>query len=68
MPKTSDDYRPCRIIQPDGKTTRGNVLHVNLMHPETAVEKLRGGKIAWVEDSQAEAVLAMWKGDAAHGA
>ncbi len=63
MGKTSDDYRPCVIIDPSGKTRRGNVLHVNLMQPETAVETLRTGKIAWVKETDAEAIISQWKGN-----
>ena len=47
--RTSNDYKPCVMIKPDGTTKRGNAAHIRMTTDgETARELLRGGKIVFV--------------------
>ena len=48
LAKTSDDYRPCVVMYPDGKIRKANVLHVRLDSLETAKRKLARDNAAWV--------------------
>ena len=59
---TSSDYTSCAVIHPSGWVQKGNVRCVNLDRPESAVEKLSAGKVAWVREGDAETVLAAWRG------
>ena len=40
MSKTSDDYRPCIVVFPNGQTRKSNVLYVRMDSKEQAIEKL----------------------------
>lgn len=46
--KTSDDYRPCVCIYPDGKIRKANILYVRLDSLEGARRKLKDDKAAWL--------------------
>lgn len=48
MARTSDDYRPCVALWPDGRERRANVHYLKLMQVGEAVEMLRSGKVAWI--------------------
>lgn len=56
VPKTSDYYKPCVILWPDGRRRVGNVAHVNMDSVEKARAKLAAGKLAWVRAEDVEAV------------
>lgn len=48
LAKTSDDYRPCVVMFPQGGIRRANVLHVRMDDVEAARRKLRSDLAAWV--------------------
>lgn len=56
MARTSDDYRQCVALWPSGERRRASVLYIRLMDVETAVEALRGGRIAFVAPGDDEMV------------
>jgi len=58
MSKTSDDYRPCIVVFPNGQTRKSNVLHVRMDSKERAIEKLRRDMAAWVSPEDYEALRA----------
>ena len=55
--KTSDDYTPCVAVWPSGKTQRANVRRIRLDSVESARAKLGDGLVAWVRESDVEAVV-----------
>ena len=48
--KTSADYTPCIVVWPDGRRTKGNVKRSELDSVESARDKLRGNRAAWVTE------------------
>lgn len=48
LAKTSDDYRPCVVMYPQGGIRKANVLHVRLDSLPSARDKLRRDLAAWV--------------------
>jgi hypothetical protein len=58
MSKTSDDYRPCIVVFPNGQTRKSNVLYVRMDSKERAIEKLRKDMAAWVSPEDYEALRA----------
>jgi hypothetical protein len=48
LAKTSDDYRPCVVVYPNGGIRKANVLHVRMDSLEDAKRKLKEDKAAWV--------------------
>ena len=58
--KTSDDYRPCVAIYPNGRTMRTNVRHIRMDTVQTAVAKLATDRTAWVEPDAVEDVMTAW--------
>lgn len=56
MARTSDDYSPCVALWPSGEQRRANVYYIRLMDVETAVDALKGGKIAFVAPDDTEEV------------
>ena len=46
--KTSDDYKPCVVMYPNGQIRRANVLHVRMDSLDKAREKLSKDMAAWV--------------------
>lgn len=56
--KTSDDYKPCVVMYPDGNIRRANVLHVRMDSLDVAREKLRKDLAAWVSYEDYEALKA----------
>lgn len=54
MARTSDDYRPCVALWPNGEQRRANVLYIRLMDVQTATEALKDGRIAFVAPEDAE--------------
>ena len=54
--RTSDDYAPCVLVWPNGKTRRCSVLAVRMDSAETARAKLAAGKAAWVCEGDVERV------------
>ena len=46
--KTSDDYKPCVVVYPDGKIRRANVLHVRMDTLEDGKRKLLDDRAAWL--------------------
>ena len=56
MARTSDDYRPCVALWPGGERRKASVYYIRLMDVETAVDALRGGRIAFVAPDDAETV------------
>lgn len=60
LAKTSDDYRPCVVVYPNGGIRKANVLHVRMDSFEEGKRKLMEDKAAWLsyedyERLQAEA-------------
>ena len=58
MSKTSDDYRPCIVVFPNGQTRKSNVLYVRMDSKERAIEKLRQDFAAWVSPEDYDAIRA----------
>ena len=58
MSKTSDDYRPCIVVFPDGQTRKSNVLYVRMDSVPQAIKKLRQDHAAWVSPEDCEALRA----------
>ena len=56
MGKTSDYYRPCILLRPDGRQHSANVAHVRLDTVESARRKLAAGQVAWVRPDDVERV------------
>ena len=55
--RTSDAYTSCVVVLPDGRTTRGSVMHGRLMDVDTARAEHAAGRTVWVAGEQeAEAV------------
>ena len=55
--RTSDAYTSCVVVLPDGRTTRGSVMHGRLMDVDTARAEHRAGRKVWVATrEEAEAV------------
>lgn len=54
---TSDDYRPCVAIYPDGKVRRSAVRHIRLVTVEQALADLAQDHATYVAPGDAEAVL-----------
>ena len=48
LAKTSDDYKPCVVVYPDGKIRRANVLHVRMDTLEDGKRKLLDDRAAWL--------------------
>ena len=46
--KTSDDYKPCVVVYPDGKIRKANVLHIRIDSFEQGRRKLLEDKAAWL--------------------
>lgn len=55
--KTSDDYKPCVALWPNGQQRRCNVLTIRLDDVESARQKLAAGKVAWVAPADVEQAL-----------
>lgn len=66
--KTSDDYRPCVVIYPDGKTRKANVLHVRMDSKERALQQLQSNKAAWVSYDDYDEVMERWRDGATNRA
>lgn len=56
--KTSDDYKPCVVVYPDGNIRKANVLHVRIDSLDAARDKLRRDLAAWVSYDDYEALKA----------
>ena len=56
--KTSDDYKPCVAIWPNGQQRRTNVAYTRLDTVERARAKLAKNQVAWVAPDDVEAVTA----------
>ena len=48
LAKTSDDYKPCVVVYPDGQIRKANVLHVRMDSLEDGKRKLLEDKAAWL--------------------
>ena len=48
LAKTSDDYKPCVVVYPDGRMRRANVLHIRMDSFEEGKRKLKQDKAAWL--------------------
>ena len=48
LAKTSDDYRPCVVLYPDGSIRKANILHVRMDSFDDARRKMLDGKIVWI--------------------
>ncbi len=48
LAKTSDDYRPCVVVYPNGGIRKANVLHVRMDSFEEGKRKLMEDKAAWL--------------------
>lgn len=56
--RTSDSYKPCIALWPNGDQRKANVYYIRLMDVSTATEALRSGRIAFVAPEDAEQVKA----------
>ena len=54
--KTSDDYKPCVCMYPNGTIRKTNVLYVRLDSRERALEKLHSDRAAWVSYPDYDAI------------
>lgn len=54
--RTSDDYRPCVALWPDGKERKANIYYVKLMQVGEAVETLQSGRVAWISPNDRDEV------------
>lgn len=60
--KTSDDYKPCVVLYPDGRIRKANVLHVRLeSNAERAIQTLRNDHAAWLSYDIADEVQQRWR-------
>lgn len=66
--KTSDDYRPCVVIHPDGSIRKANVLHVRMDSKERALQQLQSNKAAWVSYDDFDEVMERWRDGATNRA
>ena len=48
LAKTSDDYKPCVVVYPDGRMRKANVLHIRIDSFEDGKRKLLEDKAAWL--------------------
>lgn len=55
--RTSDDYKPCVAVWPNGQQRRCNVLTIRLMSVENARRELAAGHVVWVAPEDVEAVV-----------
>jgi uncharacterized protein YecT (DUF1311 family) len=55
--KTSDDYKPCVAIWPNGQQRRTNVAYIRLDTVDSARQKLADNQVAWVAPDDVEKVL-----------
>ena len=65
LAKTSDDYKPCIVVYPDGKIRRANVLHVRMDTLEDGKRKLLDDRAAWLSYEDYERLQA--EAEVAHG-
>ena len=56
--KTSDDYKPCVAVWPNGQQRRCNVLTIRLMSVDDARHELAAGHVVWVAPEDVGAVVA----------
>jgi len=56
--KTSDDYKPCVVVYPDGKIRKANVMHIRMDSFEDGKRKLLEDKAAWLSYDDYERLLA----------
>ena len=56
MAKTSNDYKPCVAVWPNGQKRRCNVLTIRLDDADSARRKLADGQVAWVAPEDVERV------------
>ena len=56
--KTSDDYKPCVVVYPDGKIRKANVMHIRMDSFEDGKRKLLEDKAAWLSYDDYEALRA----------
>ena len=54
--RTSDAYTSCVVVLPDGRTTRGSVMHGRLLDVATARAELAAGRGVTVHAGDVEAV------------
>ncbi len=55
-PRTSDDYRQCVMLWPNGKKVKASVMYTRLDTVDSARAKLAEGKVAWVAPQDVEQV------------
>lgn len=65
---TSDDYRPCVILNRAGELRRANIRYTRLQDRAQGLQKLREDKAAWVRPEDAAEVLAAYHAEVAHAA
>lgn len=65
---TSDDYRPCVVLNRSGELRRANIRCVRLQDQAQALQKLREDKAAWVRPEDADTVLAAYRAEVTHAA
>ncbi len=62
MSKTSDDYKPCVAMSRTQQRNCG-ILYTNYDTVDTAIEKIRNDRMAWVRPEDVEAVKAGLSGE-----
>lgn len=55
--KTSDDYKPCVAMWPNGEQRKTNVAHIRLDTVDNARRELAAGHVVWVAPEDVGAVM-----------